>query len=634
MNNSKATVLIVDDEKTYIDLLAGILSDNYSIIIAKSGEQALKRLQSENLPDLILLDIMMPGMDGYEVCRRLKHDQKTRHIPILFITALSEIDEEAKGIALGAIDFITKPINPSIVRARVKTQIDLKLHRDNLEAIINKRTSELKASEEGYRSFAQIGRALSIEKNNDKLLEMILDEARNLSKADAGTLYLVDDNKQFLNFKILCNDTKKIHLGRANKEIMELPKIPLFIDGQPNYAHVSSYSALTGKIFNIEDVSAAKEFDFAGFREYDEKIGYRTKSMLVIPMQNYEGEIIGVLQLINSQDEDNHRVIPFTAVHEDLTASLASQAAVSIENARLYENLEQKVEERTLELNRALGKIMDSIRYAEKIQRSLLPKPEDVKTYLPDSFFLWMPRDIVGGDIYFTERFEDGIIIAVIDCTGHGVPGAFMSMIASSFIRRITTIANCHDPAEILKRLNSIIKTSLQQDRKDAPSDDGLDAAICFIETRSERRETREVKGKGEDAGNKSHCLSPPRLIFAGAKLPLFYVHNSEVTVIKGDKQSIGYKRSDPNFEFTNHMIRIEKGMSFYMSTDGFWGQLGGELKLSFGQKRFKSLLKEVEHLPFEEQREILVQRFNEYKDVRQDDVTVAGFGFVNPSEL
>ncbi len=339
MNDSNANILIVDDEKSYIDLLAGILSDNYSIVIAKSGEQALRRLRSENLPDLILLDIMMPGIDGYEVCRRLKDDQKTRHIPILFITALSEIDEEAKGIALGAVDFITKPINPSIVRARVKTQIDLKLHRDNLEAIINKRTSELKASEEGYRSFVQIGRALSVEKNKDKLLEMILDEARNLSRADAGTLYLVDDNKQFLSFTILHNDTMTTRLGGTSKKKVQLPKVPLFIDGQPNYAHVSSYSALTGKISNIEDVYMAEEFDFTGPREYDEKTGYRTKSMLVIPMQNYEGEIIGVLQLINSQDKNNHGVIPFTAVHEDLIASLASQAAIALTNAQLSKDL-------------------------------------------------------------------------------------------------------------------------------------------------------------------------------------------------------------------------------------------------------------------------------------------------------
>ncbi|MDM8551896.1 AAA family ATPase [Desulfobacterales bacterium HSG2] len=342
----------------------------------------------------------------------------------------------------------------------------------------------------------------------------------------------------------------------------------------------------------------------------------RPKSVICSPII-YHGKLMGMIYL-----ENNLAKGAFTPERVEMIRLLSSQAAVSIENARLYENLELKVEERTLELNQALERITDSIRYAERIQRSLLPNPDDVKTYLPDSFFLWMPRDIVGGDIYFTEQFKDGIIIAVIDCTGHGVPGAFMSMIASSFIRRITTIANCHDPAEILKQLNSVVKTSLQQERKDAPSDDGLDAAVCFIEARGEEK----------DAGENDACpLSlAPRLIFAGAKLPLFYVHNREVTVIKGDKQSIGYKRSDPDFGFTNHTIRIEKGMSFYMSSDGFWDQLGGERRRSFGKKRFRNLLKEVAELPFEEQRKILVQRFEEYKgeNDRQDDVTVVGFRF------
>jgi len=269
-------------------------------------------------------------------------------------------------------------------------------------------------------------------------------------------------------------------------------------------------------------------------------------------------------------------------------------------------DLEQKVRERTLDLNQALGKITDSLEYAQKIQSSLLPNPDEVRNYLRDCFFIWMPRDIVGGDIYFAEQFEDGIIIAVIDCTGHGVPGAFMSMIASSFIRRITTVLNCHDPAEILKQLNSVIKTSLQQERENALSDDGLDAAICFA------------------------SLKDRTLTFAGAKLPLFCVHESNVRVIRGDRQSIGYKSSDVNFDFTNHTIIMKKGMSFYMSTDGFWDQLGGERRHSFDKKRFQNLLKEIAELPFEEQREILVQRFDEYKgeNDRQDDVTVAGFGF------
>ncbi|MDM8550464.1 response regulator [Desulfobacterales bacterium HSG2] len=274
------------------------------------------------------------------------------------------------------------------------------------------------------------------------------------------------------------------------------------------------------------------------------------------------------------------------------------------------------------QLSRSLGEITDSIRYAERIQRSLLPNSDEVRAYLPDSFFLWMPRDIVGGDIYFAERFGDGIIVAVIDCTGHGVPGAFMSMIASSFIRRITTTFNCHDPAEILKQLNQVVKTSLQQDRKDAVSDDGLDAAVCFI----------EVEG-----GDESSCplSAPSRVIFAGAKLPLFYVRNREVNVIKGDRQSIGYKRSDPDFEFTNHVIPVESGISFYLSTDGFWDQMredaGSRFGFrTFGRKRFKKLLAEISSLPFDMQQERLVEAFRTYKGEmrRQDDVTVAGFGF------
>lgn len=341
MKNSKANILIIDDEEMYRYLLTGILSADYNIATEKSGEHALGKLRSGELPDLILLDVMMPGMDGYEVCRRLKADQRTRHIPVLFITSLSDIQQEAKGIALGAVDFISKPINPPIVKARVKTHLDLKLHRDNLEAMINEKTAELKASEKGYRSFAQIGRALSVERNVEKLLEMILDEARNLSEADAGTLYLVDKTKQFLFFKIVHNDTLNIRLGGTVNKKRQLSKVPLYIDGQPNYKYVSAYTALTGKIANIEDVYTAKDFDFTGPREYDKKTGYRTKSMLVIPMRNHDGEIIGVLQLINSKDRNRHNVKRFTALHEELIASLASQAAIVLTNAQLAGELKK-----------------------------------------------------------------------------------------------------------------------------------------------------------------------------------------------------------------------------------------------------------------------------------------------------
>jgi PAS domain S-box-containing protein len=270
---------------------------------------------------------------------------------------------------------------------------------------------------------------------------------------------------------------------------------------------------------------------------------------------------------------------------------------------------EKEKAEREREIAEAANKkIMESIHYAKMIQRSLLANSDEIKTYLPDSFFIWEPRDIVGGDIFFTEKLEDGFIVAVVDCTGHGVPGAFMTMIASSGLRKIIRDEGCHNPAEILKRLNHFVKKTLHQDTKYAVSDDGLDAGICFIESESK---------------------TARRLVFAGAKLSLFCVHNGEVNVIRGDKQSIGYKRSDLNFNYHDYTVSIEKTMSFYMATDGFADQMGINRR-RFGSGQFRELLKVISSLPFEKQREMMIEAYEAHKGSRprQDDVTVAGFGF------
>jgi len=261
--------------------------------------------------------------------------------------------------------------------------------------------------------------------------------------------------------------------------------------------------------------------------------------------------------------------------------------------------------------------IMDSIRYAELIQKSILPNINEVKIAMPDSFFIWLPRDIVGGDIFFVHSFDNGFVFAVIDCTGHGIPGAFMSMIAFSALKRIVSDGNCNNPGEILKRMNKIVKTSLRQDTEYALSDDGLDTAVCSV----------KFQNPPESDFTKGGQMGI--LTFAGAKMPLYFVRNGEILIIKGDKQSIGYKRSDLNFNFSNHTIPIEKGTVFYMATDGFGDQLDGNNR-RFGIRKFREVLKEIAHLPFEKQREMLLAAFEAHKGTmqRQDDVTVAGFGF------
>jgi len=219
---------------------------------------------------------------------------------------------------------------------------------------------------------------------------------------------------------------------------------------------------------------------------------------------------------------------------EDLQRMMSTVQLKNQELSTAYEKLEeysdtleQKVKIRTAELNKSLEdveeankKVMDSIEYAKMIQRSLLPNRDEISRHLPDSFILWNPRDVVGGDLYFTEFFKNEFIVCVVDCTGHGVPGALMTMIAASGLRKIIRDEQIHQPAKVLKKLNFFIKTSLQQDTKFALSNDGLDASICLVKPKEKILE------------------------FAGARLPLVYLNKNESIRIRGDRVSIGYKNS------------------------------------------------------------------------------------------
>jgi len=299
---------------------------------------------------------------------------------------------------------------------------------------------------------------------------------------------------------------------------------------------------------------------------------------------------------------------------KDITDSiyiLVNYASIILDNLMLQKKAEEKIkrymkeiEVANTQLREFNQKIMDSIYYAQLIQKSLLPNMDILKHNLPQSFVIWQPKDVVGGDILFADFFPQGFILAVVDCTGHGVPGAFMTMIASSGLRQIISDEGCRHPADILKHLNYFVKKSLRQDTDLAPSDDGLDIALCLFD--------RETGG----------------LTFSGARIPLMIVQNGKLRVIKGDKQSIGYKKSQFGYDYTTHELHVEHDMSFYLFTDGITGQMGGEKGRSFGSVRFKRLLVENYQAPFEEQQQKLLKAFDDYTGhkERTDDITVVGF--------
>ncbi len=215
-----------------------------------------------------------------------------------------------------------------------------------LNALLTSVVSDVKIYAEDQinriNQLVQIGIALSAEKNTSKILEMIVDEARSLCGADAGTLYIIDKDHKRLRFKIVQNDSLNIRIGGASGSKMTFPDIPLYKeDNQPNHSNVATYAALTGETITIPDVYEAEGFDFTGPRNFDQATGYRSKSMFVIALKNHENDIIGVLQLLNALDGNTNKVIPFSDKLMVIVASLASQAAVTLTNNALVHDLNE-----------------------------------------------------------------------------------------------------------------------------------------------------------------------------------------------------------------------------------------------------------------------------------------------------
>jgi HD-GYP domain-containing protein (c-di-GMP phosphodiesterase class II) len=188
-----------------------------------------------------------------------------------------------------------------------------------------------------------IGIALSAEHEPKRLLEMILLGAKELTNADGGTLYTVQNNQ--LKFEIVHNDSLGIHMGGETGQAVSLAPLPLYLDGNiPNNSMVAAYSAIHMSTVNIADAYLKGEFDFSGTHQFDQKMGYHSKSFLTVPMRNNEAEVIGVLQLINAIDQETNQIIAFPHAHQQLVESLASQAAIALTNQNLIHELKHLFE--------------------------------------------------------------------------------------------------------------------------------------------------------------------------------------------------------------------------------------------------------------------------------------------------
>jgi serine phosphatase RsbU (regulator of sigma subunit) len=282
----------------------------------------------------------------------------------------------------------------------------------------------------------------------------------------------------------------------------------------------------------------------------------------------------------------------------------------------MRDNLEGLVAERTVALEAKNALIMESIEYARVIQSSYLRSSKaDMAAALDDYFMVWDPRDTVGGDYLFFRRFDDGYFFAVIDCTGHGVPGAFMTLIMVSYLNNLLTVENRHDPAYVLARMNKAVKTALGQyegEHRDASSqhdsDDGMDAAFGWVDT-------------------TQHTLT-----YAGAKTPLFLLAEGadEVVMLDGERKGVGYVGTPMDFRWQNQTVPLSDGCIVCATTDGLIDQVGAARRMAFGKRRLKELLTENRRIPMVNMAEEVMAELRAWQgaETRRDDVSVFGFRY------
>jgi serine phosphatase RsbU (regulator of sigma subunit)/HAMP domain-containing protein len=262
----------------------------------------------------------------------------------------------------------------------------------------------------------------------------------------------------------------------------------------------------------------------------------------------------------------------------------------------------EEIQEKTKELETLFKQVTDSIHYAKRIQEAILPPLSLVKSILPESFILYKPKDIVSGDFYWIDKKDDWSYFAAVDCTGHGVPGAFMSIVGYNLLKDILNNTNATTPASIMDKMNDGVANTLHSGSSDKQTKDGMDMTLCALNYK-----TLELQ-------------------FSAAFNPLYIVRNNELLQFKADKFPIGMFIGEKQ-NFTNNSIQLQKGDHVYIFSDGYADQFGGPRGKKFMAGNFRGLLTEMSQLPIEKQRINLNQTIEEWRgNLEQvDDILVIG---------
>ncbi|HRJ34476.1 MAG TPA: two-component regulator propeller domain-containing protein [Flavobacteriales bacterium] len=342
------------------------------------------------------------------------------------------------------------------------------------------------------------------------------------------------------------------------------------------YTKEQYFESAYGKVKTLQELSSYKSLStvFKNFPKTREAIVYDS------PHQNQQGEVewtrSSIVPVFNDADELNKIIAIYTNITDRKNVEIA--------------------------LEQANKDFLDSVKYAKRIQEAVLPHAVILENEFPNSFVFYKPRDIVSGDFYWFAKVNNVFLWALADCTGHGVPGAFMSLIGNEYLHQVTHNALFTGPEQCLHFLDKQITRALHQDGGDKDSRDGMDIGLCAIHTKD------------------NLCQ------FSGANIPLYLIRNGEVIEMEAVKEAIG-GYNERGKDFYSHEFPILPGDTMYMTSDGFIDQFGGTNGKKFMRRNFRELILRIHMLPMEEQKTIIETEFNNWKNDRKqvDDVLVIG---------
>jgi serine phosphatase RsbU (regulator of sigma subunit)/FixJ family two-component response regulator len=573
----KPVIICVDDEKLVLSSLEQQINNwfakKYDCELAQGGEEAIL-LVNELLNDnkriaLIISDQIMPGMRGDELLVFLH--QKLPQVPKILLTGQASIPDIQNAIS-----------NARLYRYVQKPWVEHDLMLTLEDALLSyNRQVQLLEHNRLLRSLAKATQMISGEINYSTLCKLLVENAVQTIGAKEGYLAILKNNQWFIASAFAIDRQKNYTLqGLVQEKNLQL--LQTILQRIREVQNPNHPSRLYRVIARITRKNKSLGFLFLELKEADPAL--------------YESQL-EVLQM------------------------LASQGAISLENAELYQRLAeqtlelQKEKEKVEQINMIIEEknkgITDSIRYARRIQEAIMPDKAFLQQYFPNSFVLYQPKDIVSGDFFWWLEKGTTFIIAAVDCTGHGVPGAFMSVIGSNFLNQIINEYGITEPDAILQYLNHRVRLALKQDiygDEELLGNDGMELALCAYDS-----QTRTLK-------------------FAGANRPLYVVHREQLLELPPTKIPIGGRKkneSEPVFQL--HTMEVQTGDTIYICTDGIADQFGGPEQKRFSTKRLKDMLLSIQELSFPEQAQTIsqtVEHWRGQKEEQIDDILIIGIRF------